>query len=225
MSVKACFGCKRISYIHKRFYGGGVSIAEEKRMYGYARVSSKEQNLDRQLVKLTEYGVNPRDIICDKQSGKDFNRQGYKQLKEQLLRSGDTLVVSEIDRLGRNLNDIRKEYSDLCEMGVNIQFLDNPMISTCEKSDIEKQVISSVLFELMGYFAEKERLKIHQRCAEGIANAKRNGVKFGRPQVPKPPEWDTVYKRWRSGEITAVKAMQILGLKRSTFYRFAKEEQ
>ena len=201
-----------------------ISIAEEKRVYGYARVSSREQNLDRQITQLMKAGVSSRDIICDKQSGKDFNRQGYKQLKEQLLRRGDVLVVTEMDRLGRNLNDIRKEYSDLCEMGVNIQFLDNPMISTTEKSDIEKQLISSVLFEIMGYLAEKERLKIRQRCEEGIVNAKRNGVKFGRPKIPKPPEWNDVYEQWKSGKITAVRAMEILNLKRSTFYRFAKEE-
>ena len=194
------------------------------RVYGYARVSSKEQNLDRQLEVLKQY-VDERNIITDKQSGKDFERNGYQMLKSQLLRSGDTLYIKELDRLGRDYSQMKKEYAELIDMGVNVFIIDTPLLSTADKSDLEKNLISSIVFELFAYLAEKERLKIRSRCAEGIESAKKRGVKFGRPRIQNPDNWSKVYSEWRSGMITATKAMEMTGLKRNSFYRMAREEK
>ena len=128
---------------------------EGSKLYGYARVSSKEQNLDRQIEALKEYGVNERDIITDKQSGKDFNREGYKTLKEQLLRSGDVLVIKELDRLGRNMAQIKEEWNDLQAKEINIVVIDTPILNTEGKSNLEKPLISNIVFELLSYMAEK----------------------------------------------------------------------
>lgn len=194
------------------------------RVYGYARVSSKEQNLDRQLEVLRKY-VEERNIITNSQSGKDFDRNGYQTLKNQLLRRGDTLYIKELDRLGRDYNQMKKEYAELIEMGINVVIIDTPILSTDNKSDLEKSLISSIVFELFAYLAEKERQKIRTRCAEGIKAARKRGVKFGRPRIKNPDNWSEVYADWKSGKITAVKAMKMTGLKRNSFYRMAKEER
>lgn len=193
------------------------------KIYGYARVSTKEQNLERQIQALKEYGIGDRDIITDKASGKDFNRNGYITLKESLLREGDTLVIKELDRLGRNMEQIKKEWRALEEKGINLIVLDNPILNTKGKTDLEKKLISNIVFELLSYMAEKEREKTKQRQAEGIAMAKENNVKFGRPRIEMPKEFKEVYARVKLGEITSVKAMQILGLKKNTYYSFVKE--
>ena len=196
-----------------------------KKVYGYGRVSSKEQNLDRQIKVLKEYGIEERDIITDKQSGKDFNRNGYKTLKESLLRSGDTLVIKELDRLGRDMEQIKQEWKELEEKGIKWIVIDNPILNTEGKTDLEKKLISNIVFELLSYMAEKERAKIRQRQAEGIKALKdRNGGKgIGRPKAEYPKEWEYVYKRWKAKEVTAVKAMEQLGLKKNTFYKLVKE--
>lgn len=194
------------------------------RKFGYARVSTKEQNLDRQLEILRQY-VDDRDIVTDKQSGKDFERDGYRDLKNRSLRSGDTLYIKELDRLGRDYSQIKKEYTELIEMGVNVVVIDTPLLSTDNKSDLEKKLISSMVFELFAYLAEKERQKIRSRCAEGIEAARQRGVKFGRPKIENPDNWQEVYSEWQSGKITAVKAMELTGLKRNSFYRMAREEK
>ena len=194
------------------------------RVYGYARVSSKEQNLDRQLEVLKQY-VDERNIITDKQSGKDFERNGYQTLKSQLLRAGDTLYIKELDRLGRDYTQMKKEYAELIDRDINVVIIDTPLLSTADKSDLEKSLISSMVFELFAYLAEKERLKIRSRCAEGIESAKKRGVKFGRPRIQNPDNWSKVYSEWRSGMITATKAMEMTGLKRNSFYRMAREEK
>ncbi len=196
----------------------------ENRKYGYARVSSREQNLDRQLEVLRQY-VDDRNIFTDKQSGKDFERNGYQVLKNQFLRNGDTLYIKELDRLGRDYDQMKKEYAELTEMGVNIVIIDTPILSTDNKSDLERKLISSIVFELFAYLSEKERLKIRRRCAEGIEAARKRGVKFGRPCVQKPDNWSEVYSQWREGTVTAIKAMELTGLKRNSFYKFAKEEK
>ena len=130
-----------------------------KKLYGYARVSTREQNLDRQIEELKKYGIEERDIITDKQSGKDFNRNGYKTLKESLLRKGDTLVIKELDRLGRDMEQIKQEWRALEEAGINLIVLDNPILNTEGKTDLEKKLISNIVFELLSYMAEKERQK------------------------------------------------------------------
>ncbi len=192
------------------------------RTYGYARVSSTEQNLDRQIEALTEYGVDERDIITDKQSGKDFQRSGYLALKQQMLREGDTLVIKEMDRLGRDYEAIKNEWQELQRMGVDIVIIDTPILNTKEKSDLEKSLICNIVFELLAYTAEKERRKIRTRQAEGIKLALQRGAAFGRPSVEVPQNFAEVTDRWRSGEITAVEAMRQLGLKKTTFYKLVQ---
>lgn len=194
-----------------------------KKVYGYARVSTKEQNLDRQVEVLRGYGIEDRDIITDKQSGKDFNREGYNTLKSTLLREGDTLVVKELDRLGRNMEQIKDEWNSLLKRGIDIIVIDTPILNTTNKGDLEKTLISNIVFELLSYIAEKERLKIKQRQAEGIAIAKSKGVKLGRPRVKYPYNWNEIYRSWKSKEITAVRAMELLNLKKNSFYKLVKE--
>ena len=192
------------------------------KVYGYARVSTREQNLDRQVEVLREYGIEDRDIITDKQSGKDFNREGYKTLKNNLLRSGDTLVIKELDRLGRDMEQIKEEWNSLLSKRVDI-IIDTPILNTTNKGDLEKSLISNIVFELLSYMAEKERQKIKQRQREGIDIAKAKGVKLGRPAVEYPSNWTEAYTSWKSKEITAVKAMELLGLKKNTFYKLVNE--
>lgn len=196
-----------------------------EKIFGYARVSSKDQNLDRQIEEFIKYGVEERDIIVDKQSGKDFNRNGYKTLKYNLLRNGDTLVIKELDRLGRNMEQIKVEWKELEDVGVNLVVIDNPILNTAGKTDLEKKLISNIVFELLSYMSEKERLKIKQRQAEGIKIAKEKGKKFGRPKVGYPDNWEEVYNRWLNKEITAVVAMYELNLKKNTFYKLVKQFQ
>lgn len=193
------------------------------RVYGYARVSSTEQHLDRQIEALSAYGVEDRHILTDKMSGKDFSRPGYKTLKEQLLRSGDVLVVKELDRLGRNYEQIKSEWHDLRQMGVDIVVLDMPVLSTADKSDLEKVLIANIVFELLAYQATKERIKIKTRQAEGIAIAKAKGVKMGRPEAKLPQGFFEEVRKWQAGEQTATATMQALNLKRTTFYKLIKE--
>lgn len=195
-----------------------------KKIYGYARVSSKEQNLDRQKQALIEYGIDGRDIIEDKQSGKDFNRQGYQTLKNSLLRTGDTLVIKELDRLGRNMDMIKSEWQELQAKGIDIVVLDTPILNTLNKSDLEKKLISNIIFELLSYMAEKERIKIRERQSEGIAAAKANGLYKGRKRI-EVNNFEHVYNEWKAGKITAVKAMDRLGVTKATFYRRVKEHE
>lgn len=194
-----------------------------RRVYGYARVSSTEQNLDRQIEALTAYGVEDRHIITDKMSGKNFDRPGYQTLKCQLLRSGDVLVVKELDRLGRDYVQIKAEWSDLRKMGVDIVVLDMPVLSTADKSDLDKSLIASIVFELLAYLSEKERIKIKTRQAEGIAIAKQKGVSLGRPKAKLPQGFDEEVRKWQAGEQTSTATMQALGLKKTTFYKLVKE--
>lgn len=191
------------------------------KIYGYARVSSREQHLDRQLEALKAYGIGERDIITDKQSGKDFIRAGYIALKENLLRSGDTLVFKELDRLGRDYEQIKDEWRALQQKGIDLVVIDTPIINTANKTDLEKNLISNIVFEIMAYTAEKERQKIRQRQREGIEAARENGGHLGRPKAVYPPMWELVYTKWQNGLITATRAMCELNMKRTTFYKLA----
>lgn len=197
-----------------------------RRTYGYARVSSTDgQKLDRQINALTAYGIPERDIVTDTASGKDFDgRPGYLALKNQMLRPGDKLVLLELDRLSRDYSQLRCEWSELCTMGVEIEVLENPALSTTNKSDLEKALIANIIFELLAYCAEKERLKIQTRREQGVVNARNKGVKFGRPAAVKPALFDTEIEAWRAGTQTARKTMEHLGLKRTTFYRLVAAE-
>lgn len=192
---------------------------DNHRIYGYARVSTEEQHLDRQIEALLPYVKDERNIIKDKKSGKDFKRDGFLTLKHNMLRSGDTLVIKEFDRLGRNYDQIKEEYNDLVNMGVKLLILDTPMLSTNNKNDLECRLITSIALELFSYLAEKERHKIRSRVIEGIQEARRKGVTLGRPRTPMPDNFPAVCEEWLSGSITAVEAMRKTGLAKSTFYR------
>lgn len=200
----------------------------DNKVFAYIRVSTKEQHTDRQEIAINEYCkehnivINERDIYVDKQSGKDTNRKSYQVLKHQ-LRKGDTLIVKELDRFSRSMTDIKTEWNYFLSKGVNIIVIDTPMLNTTNKSDLEKTLISNIVFELLSYLAEKERIKIKTRQTEGIKIAIEKGTKFGRTKIEHPTEWNTVYRAWRNKEITAKTAMEKLNLKRTTFYKLVSE--
>lgn len=190
-------------------------------MFGYARISTSDQNLSRQLFALKEFGIDERDIFADKKSGKDFKREQYLLLKK-MLRSGDTLVIKELDRLGRDMAGIKTEWNYFLENGINIIILDMPILNTSKKSDLEKRLISDIVLSLLSYLAEKERLKIKQRQKEGISIAKAKGTYKGRKKM-KITDFDKVYTEWKEGKITALKACKILNISSPTFYRRINE--
>jgi DNA invertase Pin-like site-specific DNA recombinase len=165
----------------------------------------------------------------DKQSGKDFNRPGYRTLvgtseTMPLLHAGDTLVITSLDRLGRDYESIREQYAYITQtLGVDIIVLDMPILNSCKEQGLEKRFLASLVLEVLAFSAAKERQSIKTRQAEGIKSAHARGVKFGRPTVQKPDNWDSVYAEWLIGNITARAAQQMLGLKNSTFYRLVQE--
>ena len=187
---------------------------------GYARVSSTGQNLDRQIAELEKY-VDKSNIVVDKASGKDLNREGFKALKGPLgLRKGDTLIIKSLDRLSRNKGDIKNELEWFKNNQINLRILDLPttMIQLPEGQEWIRDMINNIIIEVMSSIAEQERLTIRQRQREGIDTAKAKGRHLGRPRLEKPEEWDKYYEMWVSGKITARKAMELLDLKKTSFY-------
>ena len=195
----------------------------KSKVFGYVRVSSKEQNENRQLMAFKEFGIDERDIYIDKQSGKDFNRTQYNILKH-ILRENDVLVIKSIDRLGRNYNMIIDEWKDITKnIKADIVVLDMPLLDTRNNKDLLGTFISDLILQILSYVAEQERTFIKQRQKEGIAIAKNNNVKFGRPKIEKPQNFDNVVSKWKKKEIKAKEAMELLGLKPNTFYNLVKE--
>lgn len=195
----------------------------ENKEFGYARVSASHQNTDRQIVALKEYGVSERDIIIDRQSGKDFNRSGYLSLKETMLRSGDVLVVKELDRLGRNKQMIKEELEWFKQNKIRVKILNVPTtLIDMDGQDWLIDMVSNILIEVMSTIAEEERVKNHQRQAEGIKAAKEKGIEFGRPKLRKPENYEEVMRRVNSHEISTVEAMKLLGVKKTSFYKLKK---
>nr|WP_325188793.1 recombinase family protein [uncultured Oscillibacter sp.] len=196
----------------------------DSRTYYYARVSSKEQNLDRQLAAFVSLGASERDIITDKESGKDLNRSGYTALKTAMLRSGDTLVVKSLDRLSRNKADIKNELQYFKEHGIRLKVIDLPttMMELPEGQAWVFDMVNNILIEVLGTIAEQERVTIRQRQQEGIRAAKAKGKHLGRPGLVVPENWEEVYSAWKNGEITAKVAMERTGLKRTSFYKLVK---
>jgi DNA invertase Pin-like site-specific DNA recombinase len=191
--------------------------------FAYARVSTDEQNLDRQTEELSKYVVDTRDIFCDKESGKNFKRPQYQALKS-ILRKGDTLVIKELDRLGRDMDGIKSEWHELQQKGIAIIVLDNPILSTQGKTDLEAKLIGNIVFELYSYMAQKERDKLRQRQKEGIAAAKKKGKHLGRPRLAFDTEqFEEVYSRWKKGQIKAVNAMKELDMTKASFYKQVKD--
>ena len=184
---------------------------------GYIRVSSHDQNEDRQLIALHEVGVQDADIYIDKQSGKDFERPQYKRMLRKLKR-GDLLYMKSIDRLGRNYAEILEQWRILTkDKGVDIVVLDMPLLDTRRGKDLMGTFLSDIVLQVLSFVAENERVNIRQRQAEGIAAAKARGVRFGRPPAPLPENFHGVYQRWRAGKITVAEAAKECGMAISTF--------
>lgn len=194
--------------------------------YGYARVSTAEQNLDRQLMELRKY-VPEDNIVIDRQSGRDLNRPGYQALKGVLgLRRGDTLYIKSLDRLSRNKGDIKNELQWFQDNGIRLMIVDLPssMIEVPEGQGWIIEMINNILIEVLSSMAEQERLIIRKRQQEGIEAAKRKGKHLGRPRCVKPDNWEGVVSEWRAGRITAKSAYEMLNLSKSTFYRMIRQE-
>ena len=197
-------------------------MTDNTKEFGYCRVSTKDQNEDRQVEAMMEQGINDRDIFVDKQSGKNFDRPQYQALKLQ-LREGDLLVIKSIDRLGRNYTQICDEWREITrDIKANIRVLDMPLLDTSRDEGLIGKVIADIVLQLLSYVAEQEREFINKRQAEGIKIAKANGVHFGKKPIEYPANWDEVYKIWQQDLITAVEAMKRLNLKRTSFYKLAK---
>lgn len=196
-----------------------------EKKYGYARVSTKEQNLDRQIAALREHIEDERDIITDKESGKSMDRPGYLYLRERLLREGDTLIVKSLDRLGRNKEAVKAELEYYKARHIRVQVLDLPttMIDLPEEQAWIGDMVNNILIEVYASIAEQERMTIRQRQAEGIAAAKAQGRNLGRRAVEPPEGFDDVVRRWQLGEITAAEAMRQTGVKKTTFYKLVKQ--
>ena len=186
-------------------------------IYGYIRVSTREQNEDRQLIALREMAVPEANLFIDKQSGKDFQRPQYKKLVRK-LKKDDLLYIKSIDRLGRNYEEIQNQWRILTkEKGVDIVVLDMPILDTRRGKDLMGTFLSDIVLQVLSFVAENERTNIRQRQAEGIAAAKARGVRFGRPPRPLPENYHSAYQRWKAGAITGTAAARECGMPLSTF--------
>lgn len=198
-----------------------------RKIYGYARVSTKEQNLDRQILALQKFGIDDRDIIRDKDSGKTLDREGYKLVRNHLLREGDSLVIMALDRLSRNKLHIKQELEYYKQRRIRLMILDMPTTLTevPEGQEWIIDMINNILIEVLSSIAEQERIRTLQRQAQGIEAAKQKGKHLGRPKAMRPNNWDEIFHKWDKGEITAVEAMKQLGVKRSMFYKLVHEQR
>ena len=188
--------------------------------YGYIRVSSRDQNEDRQRIAMQEAGVEERHVFMDKQSGKDFDRPGYRRLLKK-LKPGDTLIIKSIDRLGRNYDEILEQWRLITkEKHADIVVLDMPLLDTRQGKDLTGTLIADIVLQLLSYVAQTEREFIRQRQAEGIAAAKERGVQFGRKPLERPPEYETVKAIWQRGEISAREAASRLRVAHKTFLKW-----
>ena len=192
-------------------------------VYGYIRVSSKDQKEDRQQIALKEVGVERLNIYVDKQSGKDFNRPQYKKMLRK-LKKDDLLYIKSIDRLGRNYEEILQQWRILTkEKGVDIVVLDMPLLDTRRGKDLMGTFLSDIVLQVLSFVAENERTNTKQRQAEGIAAAKAQGIKFGRPPLPLPDNFYEVHKAWRSKKITLKQAAEACNMPVGTFYGKARK--
>ena len=191
-----------------------------EKIWGYARVSSRDQNEERQTNRLLPLVSTPSHLFVEKESGKDFKRPKFLALKD-LMDEGDTLIITSLDRLGRNYEQIKDEWKDLTHRGIYIKVLDNPLLDTSKYADDDllAKFTANIVLEVLSFVAENERVNIRKRQAEGITNAKEKGVHLGRPKTEYPDNWGDVYSRWKKKSITGVQAMKELNLKRTTFYK------
>jgi DNA invertase Pin-like site-specific DNA recombinase len=203
-----------------------VTILQDKK-FGYVRVSSKDQNEERQIENMKYLGIEDRDIFIDKQSGKNMKRENYQMLK-RLARTGDTIIFDSLTRLGRSMNDVLEEFRYFEQQRINLQFIKEPFINVNyngeSTNDVIQQAVQKATLTILSAFAEKkERNDIKQRQAEGIALAKKKGKHLGRPPVQITDQFMEAYREWQSGKITAVGAMRKYDIKRSSFYKLVKE--
>ena len=186
-------------------------------LYGYIRVSTRDQNEDRQLIALRELHIPEKNIFIDKQSGKDFNRPQYKRLVRK-LKKDDLLYIKSIDRLGRNYAEILEQWRLLTQTkSIDIVVLDMPLLDTRRGKDLMGTFLSDIVLQVLSFVAENERINIRQRQAEGIAAAKARGIRFGRPPKPLPENFHQIYQQWKNGKITGTAAAKLCGMPLSTF--------
>lgn len=191
--------------------------------YGYVRVSSQDQNEERQLIALREKLVDPKQTYIDKQSGKDFDRPQYKKMLKK-LKSGDLLYVLSIDRLGRNYEEIQRQWRILTkDIGIDICVIDMPLLDTRNGKDLMGTFIADLVLQILSFVAQSERENIKKRQAEGIAAARARGVHLGRPVLPVPDDFETVVKEWEAGKITLSEAQKRCNMTETTFYRRRRE--
>ncbi len=192
-------------------------------IYGYVRVSSTDQNEDRQIIAMQENGVPEKNIFIDKQSGKDFERPQYKKMLKK-LRAGDLLYILSIDRLGRNYEEIQRQWRYLTkEIGIDIRVIDMPILDTRPYKDLLGTFISDLFLAVLSFVAENERDNIKKRQAQGIAAAKARGVKFGRPEKQLPADFPSLIKKWEKKQIPLQDILQRCGISESSFYRRLRE--
>lgn len=191
--------------------------------YGYVRVSSTDQNEERQMAAMVKREIPEKNVFRDKQSGKDFERPQYKRMLKA-LKSGDTLYILSIDRLGRNYGEIQNQWCILTKkIGIDICVLDMPLLDTRQGKDLMGTFIADLVLQILSFAAQNERENIKKRQADGIAAAKTRGVKFGRPDISAPYDFADIVNRWKKGTITLKNVLKICGMSRSTFYRRRRE--
>ena len=191
----------------------------KKNVYGYVRVSTRDQNVERQLIALEKMGITRTAIFVDHQSGKDFQRPAYQCMIKK-LKPGDVMVTKSIDRLGRNYEEIKEQWRILTkEIGADIIIQDMPLLDTTKSRDLLGNFISDIVLQLLSFVAENERNNIRTRQAEGIAAAKKRGVRFGKPAIPIPDNFSELYKRWEQGTISIDEFAQHCNMGRSTIYK------
>lgn len=192
-------------------------------IYGYVRVSTREQNEDRQIIAMGEYGIERKNIFTDKESGKDFERRDYKRLIK-VLKKGDVVVVKSIDRLGRNYNEIIEQWRRITQVKrADVVVMDMPLLDTTKNKDLFGTFISDLVLQILSFVAENERVNIRQRQAEGIAAAKARGMKFGRPIKYRAEDYVELYERVKRREVNKKQAMEIMGACETTYYRVMRE--
>lgn len=195
----------------------------ESRRLGYIRVSSKDQNEERQLTAMREKGITERDIFMDKVSGKDFQRENYQLLK-RVIRPGDILYIHSLDRFGRNKNEIVNEWNDLTKnIRADIVVLDMPLLDTTQYKDSMGTFIADLVLQILSWMAQEERDRIRKRQREGIDTALQQGKPFGRPKFPVTESFREAYQEWKEGKITATQAMKQAEIKKTTFYKLVKQ--
>ena len=224
----------KIKEKHCRYYDCPVKLAVSEfersgdkmtQIYGYVRVSTREQNEDRQLIAMHDFGVSAGNIYSDKQSGKDFERPAYRRLLKN-LKPGDTLILKSIDRLGRNYDEILEQWRVITkEKQASIVVIDIPLLDTRQKErDLTGTFIADLVLQILSYVAQTEREFIRQRQAEGITAAKQRGVKFGRPSISRPKLFNKVRKEWEQGGISAREAGRRLGINYQTFLSWTEND-